>query len=236
MRGTVLVCDNSAFIGKRIAYGLVRRGLKAVCCRNSADDIIRCISGRSPSAAVLIVYDPDDEALRFTERLAEMFPDTALITGLFSSQNAVHMRFLKAGAEHSFIVPICSDRLYTDIIRAVRRSISRPSPAEDFLYKCGFPERLKGFFYLASAMEICIGETHLLSDGVTLVYRRIAENTGAEARAVERDIRNFASLSDECGAMARLRYGRSSSAGSNRELICMACDAFVIYVRSRKNA
>lgn len=231
MKEKVLICDDSAVIGRRIALGLISRGLTAACCGSSRETIIRSIEEKAPSAAVLIIGSPDEAAADFVAELKHRFPRTLLITGLFTHQNAVHLRFLRAGAEHSFTVPVYSERVCGDIMRAVRKSEGGVTAEEDFLYRCGFPENMKGFLCLASALEICMDEPSLLSGGITELYGRVAVRRRTKASLVERNIRHLSFLAEKSGAMARLRYGRSKSAKSNKELICMACDAYTVHLR-----
>ena len=231
MRDMILVGDDSELMGKRIANGILRSGLPAYCCKCRYEDIIHELSETKPSVFIMIIFDPDEQSLEFVSELKRQFPDTALITGIFSPQSAVHIRFLKAGAIHSFMIPLNGKRLFTDIVKVVSRRNADISPYERFLYSCGFPEALKGFRYLSAAMGICLKETSLVSGGISEIYRRIAASLHTEPASVERAMRNFSSVSEQNGSLGRLKYGRMASHPSNHELICMACDAFVIHVK-----
>ena len=129
------------------------------------------------------------------------------------------------------MIPLNGKRLFTDIVKVVSRRNADISPYERFLYSCGFPEALKGFRYLSAAMGICLKETSLVSGGISEIYRRIAASLHTEPASVERAMRNFSSVSEQNGSLGRLKYGRMASHPSNHELICMACDAFVIHVK-----
>lgn len=234
MNGTVLIWDESAVAGGRLAEELICRGMPAVCCRERLSRAEERIAELSPKAVIIIVYSYDVKQLGMLKELNTRFTDVKFVTGVFGSLNLSHRIFLEAGAVYSFSVPSVSDRVFAELMRALIRENVSAALAEDFLYRCGFNDKSKGFGYFASAMDICISDVRLLSGGVTDVYSRVAELFHTKAGSVERDMRTFIAMPKQSRAVARIRFGRTKSAQSNREMIAMACDAFVGAMRTAR--
>ena len=233
MKDTVMIFDETSVVGRVMAQELVQRGLPVMYFRERIGGAAEKIAEVSPKAVIVIVYSDAETAAAALAALKKRFPEVRFITGVFSSLGPGHIRALSAAASYCFSVPVENETVYNNIIRVLIREDVSSADAEDFLYRCGFNDKVKGFRYLASAMDICISDVQLLSGGITQVYRRVAERFRTKAVSVERDVRTFICMPQQSGAVARIRYGRAkSSASSNKEMIAMACDAFVVSLRT----
>lgn len=233
MKGTVILFDEAAVIGGLLSQGLVRRGVPVVVSRKKINSAAEEIAAVSPEAVIIIIYSNAEPAVKQIRELKKRFHDVRFITGIFSSLSPDHIGLKNAGVSYSFSVPDDNEKIYDDIMRVLIRDDISAAGAEDFLYRCGFDDKVKGFRYMASAMDICINDIRLLSGGITEVYRRVAELFHTRSASVERDVRSFIGMPQQSGAVSRICFGRTNDlSSSNKEMIAMACDAFITDVRT----
>ena len=231
MKRQVLIGDNTAFLGKRIARGLLHMGVLSSCCKGGRETIIRRIEEMSPKMVIIIVPDPDDGSEQFVAELREKFPDTVIAAGIYSSQDGVYRRFLKAGAAHCFGIPIDKERLFSDLTRTLSGIDKSNSFAEILLRSYGFPTHIKGFRYLSAAIEMCTEDTSLLSGGIIHLYSMIAEKYRTSPSPVERSIRSLTAAAEQNGSLRFLMLDRMNEIPANKELICLACDTYVYFLK-----
>lgn len=232
MEKKVLICDSSSSIGDMLSDGLLRRGVLSLRCHNSKDAIRSAFTQSSPQTAILIIYAPDESWYSFVAELKALSPSTHIVTGVFSGLRSVHVRFILSGASRSFGIPFNIKHFFTELLGLISHSGSRISHTESFLRDSGFPSELKGFRYLAAAVDICTDNTALLSGGITELYRIIAEKFRTDARAVERSVRNLTDITKKSGVLEQFTRDRTAASPSNKELICIACDISISYLRS----
>lgn len=222
MKDHLLICDNSASLGRAVAHGFMTMGIPSRCCKSSLLHICREISKGNVCGVVLFAFTGDERLFRFIRQAKDI--GIPVFIGIYSSSLALQQDFRRAGAADCFIMPCALNELCRRTVLLLSSGDDITERIEILLEELGFPRRLSGFFYLAHAAVIALETPEKLWGGMNDIYQEVADACSTSAPLVERAMRNLAAQAFECGAVFRLTDGRLTEKPTNNELICAVCD------------
>ena len=221
----LLICDNTAALGRLLAHRFVNMGIPSECCRDSLSVMQKKLDSGEYNGVILFAYRPDEQLLSFIA--AAKSKRTAVFAGLYTSLAGIRKAFRSAGAVHCFDMPCSVSSLCRTVMLRLNAPFELLPQIEVFLEESGFPRKLSGFCYLAKACELCIKAPERIWGGMNGIYKEVAESFSASAPAVERSMRSLGERVCSSGALSRLTEGRLTQKSTNTELICAVCDAFI---------
>lgn len=222
MKDYLLICDNSASLGRAVAHGFMTMGIPSRCCKSSLLHIRRAISKGNVCGVVLFAFTGDERLFGFIRQAKDM--GIPVFIGIYSSSPALQQDLRRAGAADCFTMPCSLNELCRRTVLRLDSVVDTTERIEIFLEELGFSNRLGGFFYLAHAAAIALESPEKLWGGMNDIYQEVADACSTSASLVERAMRNLAAQAFESGAVFRLTNGRLTEKPTNNELICAVCD------------
>ena len=220
----LLICDDTAALGRVLARKLMNIGIPSDCCRDSLSVIEKCLKSGKYKSIVLFAFRADERLLSFIASAKSR--GFSVFAGLYTSLSSIRSAFLRAGAVQCFTMP-CS---VNDLCHRMMLRLDYPAELlpriELFLEETGFPRRLGGFCCLAKVCELCIRTPERLWGGMSGIYEETAECFSGSAASVERSLRLLGEAAGENDTLSRLTDFQITHKPTNTELICAVCDAF----------
>ena len=224
MATKLLICDNTAALGRVIARKFMNMGIPSDCCRDSLSVMEKSLQSGGYNGIVLFAFRPDEKLLSFIASAKSR--GISVFAGLYTSLGSIRRAFLQAGAVQCVTMPCYVNTLCNRVMLRLDYPAELLPRIEIVLEETGFPRRLGGFCCLAKACELCIRAPERLWGGMSELYGETAEKLSTEASRVERAIRNLSAQAAENGSVSRLTDGRLAEKPTNTELICAVCDKF----------
>ena len=234
-KARVLIGDNSCEFGMIFSRYLNRNGFDSLCRRNDLELLKSEILSIKPEAVVLCILTADNIYSEFIEDILNLLPETNIIAVLYIASEKLYRSITAAGAKYCILMPSSMSSICKAVDEAVESGKFDVINAEiaSFLIEYGFPNHIKGFGYLCTAIELSIQCPELIYDLTDGLYPKIAEIHNTTASLVERSLRHVALLISENGADKRIVCRGhdlpdfSESHLTNSEMICAAVDAFI---------
>ena len=224
MEKDLLICDDSASLGRLLARRFINMGIRSDCCRSSLKQIQQKMSDNVYHGVLLFAFRPDEKLLSF---ISQAKPDgLSVFAGLYTPSSSVSEQFRKAGVMRCFIMPCSVSSICRSVMLRLGTKEELLPQIEIMLAEIGFPQNLSGFYYLAKAAEICTVSPERLWGGMSGIYSEIAENYSTKPALVERAIRNLSVHICKNEVLSTITEGRLTEKPTNTELICAVCDIF----------
>jgi hypothetical protein len=224
MEKDLLICDNSASLGRLLARRFMNMGIRCECCRSSLNQLQKLTSSFTYKGILLFAYRADEQLMNFISKTTAN--GTKVFAGLYTSSAAVNCNFRKAGTSRCFTMPCSVSTLCRAVMLRLNAEEGLLPQIEIMLEEMDFPQKLSGSYYLAKAAEICIGSPERMWGGMGGIYSEIAEEYSTRPCLVERAIRNLSSHICKNDILYRVTEGRATEKPNNTELICAVCDIF----------
>lgn len=220
----LLICDDTAALGRLLAHRLINMGIPSECCRGSLSVMAEKLGSGGYNGIILFAYRPDEKLLGFIGSAHSK--GVSVFAGLYTSLTSVRRSFLSAGALYCFRMPFSVSSLCRTVMLRIDAPPELLPQIEVFLEEAGFPRQLGGFCCLAKVCELCINAPERIWGGMSGIYEETAEAFHTTAAAVERSLRSLGANAAVSGALSRLTDRRFTQKPTNTELICAVCDAF----------
>ncbi len=232
----VLVGDDTADYGVKIASKLREAGLYAYTRRCNGNTILEAIRSDTPDVVVADLTLPELDAIalmkkadEFTERKPE-FIITSEIKNSFIERQAI-----EGGASYFIVKPFDPDTLSSVIKSLVRKNISEESEdmeieVTNIIHRLGVPAHVKGYYYLRTAILKAVEDVRLMDSVTKRLYPIVAETYETTASRVERAIRHAIDIAWNRGSseMINLFFGCSvdiyRGKPTNSEFIALVTD------------
>ena len=223
MNEKLLICDDTASLGRFIASRFINMGITSECCRGNLSVIQESLRNGRYKGILLFASRPDDKLLSFISDAKSM--GISVFAGLYISLSGVQKSFLEAGAALCFNMPCSVSKLCRTVMLRLDKPDALLPAIEVFLEENSFPRQLSGFCYLAKACELCMLSPDRLWGGMGGIYQEVALHFSASSSVVERSLRTLGEKVSLSGALSRMTEHRLSQKPTNTELICAVCDA-----------
>lgn len=224
MKADLLICDNSAALGRLLARRFINMGIRCECCRSSLNQLQDLTSSFTYNGILLFAYRADEQLINFIRKISHN--GTKVFTGLYTSSAAVNYSFRQAGTVRCFTMPCSLSMLCRAVMLRLNAKEGLLPQIEIMLEEFGFPQKLSGSYYLAKAVEICLGSPDRMWGGMGSIYSEIAQAYSTKPALVERAIRNLGSHICKNDVLYHITEGRLTEKPTNTELICAVCDIF----------
>ena len=211
MATKLLICDNTAALGRVIARKFMNMGIPSDCCRDSLSVMEKSLQSGGYNG--IFIASAKSRGI-------------SVFAGLYTSLGSIRRAFLQAGAVQCVIMPCSVNTLCNRVMLRLDYPAELLPRIEIFLEETGFPRRLGGFCCLAKACELCIRAPERLWGGMSGIYAETAECFSGTSSSVERSLRLLGEAAGENGTLSRLTDYQISQKPTNTELICAVCDAF----------
>lgn len=233
----VLIGDNTAEYGVKIASRLKSMGLAAFTRRKDSSVILNSILRDNPDVVVIDLELPESDAMFLMHQVRETLPDPPAFIIISEINNSyIERQALEGGASYCLAKPFDTETLCT-IIKSV---YSRPVSSEccdveilvtNAIQKVGIPAHIKGYHYLRTAIISSL-ESEPFFDSITKdIYPIVAKCYDTTPARVERAIRNAIEIAWNRGASS----GISSLFGYNSDFyVCRPTNSEFIALISDK--
>lgn len=201
----VLIGDDTAEFGVRIAAELREAGIYAYTRRNNGGTILDSLIRNKPDVAVIDLTTPEMDAMVLMRKAAELMDKKPVFIVVSDIDNSfIERQITEGGAEFFLPKPFDTSQLCS-AIKSVYRNCALSDCGDielmvtDIIHKLGVPAHIKGYHYLRTAI-ICSVEDKRLMDSVTkLLYPIVANQHCTTSSRVERAIRHAIEIAWERG-------------------------------------
>lgn len=240
----VLICDDSASNGVRIAAKLGEKGIYAYTRSNTETAMIHSILSDRPDVVVTDLTLTDSDAVAVMERVRPLLSESPAFVIVSDIANSfIERQIMANGASYFLVRPFDMDRL-CDVIRTVAKKTvdigctNAEMIVTDMIRRVGIPAHIKGYRYVREGALACIAERSLLDSITKRLYPRIAKEYETTPSRVERAIRHAIETAWERGNRTEMHdlfgYGAGYFSGrpTNAEFIAMVTDKARLQLRA----
>ena len=240
----VLIGDNSASNGVRIAAKLRENGITAYTRRKNSRAILDSILNDNPDVVIIDLTLPDADALMIMKQVNEAFVSPPAFIVVSDVRNSfIERQIMGNGASYFLSTPYDLESL-SYIIKSVCR---KPMPANcadteimvtDVIQKLAIPAHIKGYHYLRTAILSTIENNHLMECITKQLYPCVAKKYDTTSSRVERAIRHAIEIAWDRGNSETLNsffgYTIDSYRGrpTNSEFIALVTDKIRLKLKS----
>ena len=240
----VLVGDNTADYGVRIASTLKSMGIAAFTrCKNS-DVIFNSIIRDNPDVVVIDLELPDSDAMLLMRKINGMLSNPPAFIIISEVDNSyIERQVIENGASYCLSKPFETETLCTIIKSVYSRPVSVDCCDKEILVtntiqRLGIPAHIKGYHYLRTAILSTL-ESESFFDSITKqVYPAVASHLDTTPARVERAIRHAIEIAWDRGASAEISslFGYNSEfyncRPTNSEFIALISDKLRLKLRN----
>ncbi len=242
----VLIGDNTADIGVRIASHLKLSGLSAFTRRKSANSIYNSIIRDNPDVVVIDLELPEFDAIQLIRRVNNMLnepPAFIIITEINNSY--IERQLIESGASYCLAKPFEPETLCTIIKSVYSRPVSSDCCDKEILVtntiqRLSIPAHIKGYHYLRTAILSTLSE-NLYFDSITKqLYPLVAKRHETTPARVERAIRHAIEIAWNRGASSEISslFGYNpdmyNCRPTNSEFIALISDKLRLKLKSQR--
>ncbi|MBO5163982.1 MAG: sporulation transcription factor Spo0A [Ruminococcus sp.] len=192
----VLICDDSADSGVRIASSLRESDIFAYTRKPIDNTIVNSILLDAPDVVVTDFNLQDTNALHVMEEVRSTVAVCPQFIILLDEHDSfIERHVFEKGAAYMMVKPIDVDKLL-DVIKLVTVKKTAPDCGDaeimvtDLIRSLGIPAHIKGYRYIRTAVLECLN-SHMLLECITKsLYPRVAEIYQTTPARVERAIRH----------------------------------------------
>ena len=227
MEFKLLTGDNINGFGRLLAKRFSGFGFEAKCCSNGFQSIEAALSELHPDGLVFFVTSERDELFSFIKRTVKLYPQLKIFAVSYVNSRGLGERLLELGVYQYILMPatvsyIC--RVVTEAVVPEEKLLYLPEIVDFLMYK-GIYNYITGFFYLCTAIEMCVSDPDLLSSMTDRFYPMIAKKHDVSPALVERSLRRLGAFIADKGVTFKGYSGTYPM--SNHDMIAASADEFV---------
>lgn len=195
MRKKLLICNMDPGIGMMVRNFFSSADYTIVNCTMYPYDIRTNLNKRKYDTVVFFAGENKYDVAFFVRKLRETSPETDIIVVMLYKWDNFEKHYYDEGADLCVWLQDTPASLLANFIKLLmfRRSYTDVDPDVSlFLAYQGFTGFYKGFYYLCTAVSICLKEPERLKRVIERVYTETAERCGApNYKSVEREMRYY---------------------------------------------
>ena len=192
----VLIGDDSASNGVKVAAKLRESGMIAYTRRNNGRAILDSILNDKPDVVIADLTMPDTDAILLIDQVREALVSVPAFIVVSDIDNSfIERQAIENGASYFLTKPFDIQQL-PSIVKSICKRPPQSDCADteilvtDVIQKLGVPAHIKGYHYLRTAI-LCAVENGRLMECVTkLLYPSVAQKYDTTSSRVERAIRH----------------------------------------------
>lgn len=192
----VLIGDDSASNGVKVAATLRENGITAFTRRKSGRAILDSILNDRPDVVITDLTLPDTDAIALIKHVKESFVNIPAFIVISDVDNSfLERQVMENGASYFLSEPYDLSSL-SSVVKSVCRKPMPKNCADtellvtDVIRKLGVPAHIKGYHYLRTAILSAINDRHLMECVTKLLYPYVAQKYETTSSRVERAIRH----------------------------------------------
>lgn len=239
----VLICDDTAKHGIKMASSLREMGVYAYTRKNNGETIFNAILSEMPDVVVTDLTLEDSDSIMLIEKLSTVLSQLpAFIVTSDINNSFIKRQVLEGGASYFLPMPFDAVEL-VEIIKLVacKKTDSNCSDAElivtEMIQKIGVPAHIKGYRYIRTAILECLENRSKLDSFTKDLYPTVAGIYDTTPSRVERAIRHAIDAAWNRGSKENLSLllgytvGEKNSRPTNSEFIALAADKLLLRMR-----
>lgn len=240
----VLICDDTAERGIRIASRLRELNIFAYTRKNDGNVIFNSILSDKPDVVVAELTLKDTDSICIMKKIQSLHsncPQFIIISDIYNS--FVERQVIESGAAYIMTKPIDPDELYNVIkLVAIKKTTPDCNDAElmvtDLIRSIGIPAHIKGYRYIRTAVLECLDSRIFLESITKSLYPRVAEIYETTPSRVERAIRHAIETAwdrqdkEAMSSFFGCRVDNFRSRPTNSEFIALAADKIGLHMKS----
>lgn len=240
----VLIGDDTAEFGVRIASDLRESGIYAYTRRKNGNAVLEAIIKSKPDVAVVDLSMPEMDAMLLMKKVSEMTVEKPAFIVVSDIDNTfIERQLIEGGASYYIAKPVDAAEL-NKIIRSVYRKndIIDCNDIElmvtDVIHKLGVPAHIKGYHYLRTAIIDSLEDRKLMESVTKQLYPIVARQHSTTSSRVERAIRHAIEIAWERGNFETIKdYFGCSISGfcgrpTNSEFIALISDRLRLKIKT----
>ena len=242
----VLIGNDSATHGTKIASELRDYGIFAYTRKNSADAILNSIMSEMPDVVVADLTLEDSDSMEVINRSRSLLSQCPLfIITSDINNNFIERQVLEGGATYFLPMPYDTAKLY-EIIRliAYKKTDSQCNDAElmvtELIQKLGVPAHIKGYRYIRTAILECLNNKTLLDSFTKDLYPTVAYRYETTPTRVERAIRHAIETAwtrgndEDLSSFLGYSIDKRNCKPTNSEFIALATDKLLLRLKHQE--
>ncbi|MBR6385158.1 MAG: hypothetical protein IKS03_03430 [Ruminococcus sp.] len=196
MKKQILIGNDKSCLGKLLSKKLMSLGYICDYTDNRCDTLRQKLNIKKYEGIFLFVPSDESGVYDFLREIKAYNKNILIITAIYGYNESLFKKLAEEGIDKCVIVSSVDDMCtaVTDVIDKNDRKCFRPE-IEEFLTEMNFPRYISGFYYLCTAIEICISEQRYKKVHAMSLYNEIAEKMKVKPSCVERSLRHFSKIS-----------------------------------------
>ncbi|MBQ8181332.1 MAG: hypothetical protein IJ010_05095 [Ruminococcus sp.] len=195
MRKKLLICNESAGVGMMMKNFFNATEHTVWNCSMHPNDLKKFLTKRKYDVVVFFAGNNRHDVAYITRKLKAAYPDTDVIVVMLYRWEHFSEDYYDEGASLCVWFQEITMKLLSSFIRLMFFQREHPDVnvyISTFLADHGFTGFRKGFYYLCTALDMCIKEPERLKRIVQQVYTETAVRCGAsDYTAIERALRHY---------------------------------------------
>lgn len=240
----VLIGDDTANYGIRLASALRERGLYAITRRKGEKALLKAIISESPDVVITDLTFDDSDAIvliRAVRSTAEKVPAFIVVSDVYNS--FVERQVIENGASYFMTAPVEAAEAERIIKSVVEKKISKNCcdmelMVTDVIRRLGVPAHIKGYHYLRCAIINSIKDFHMMDCITKQLYPFVANQYDTTSSRVERAIRHAIEIAWDRGDTNEINnfFGYSAEKmkcrPTNSEFIALVTDKLRLQLKN----
>lgn len=244
----VLIGDDSASNGVRVAAKLRDSGMTAYTRRNNGRAILDSILNDKPDVVMAGLTLPDTDALLLIKQVRESLVSVPSFIVVSDIDNSfIERQVIENGASYFLAKPFDIDSI-PSIVKSVCRKTVLPNCTDteilvtDVIQKLGVPAHIKGYHYLRTAILSAVENSRLMECVTKQLYPSVAQKYETTSSRVERAIRHAIEIAWNRGNAEMINdffgYTVDSYRGrpTNSEFIALVTDRIRLKLKTESTA
>ncbi len=240
----VLIGDNTAENGIRLASQLREMGVYAYTRKNNGNVIFNSIIKDVPDVAVINLSTPELDVISVMKNSRNALTKApAFIIVSDIRNNFIERQVIENGASYYIAKPFEAETLCS-VIKSVARKTVAPDCTDieiivtDIICKLGVPAHIKGYQYLRTAILNAVNDRSLMNCVTKQLYPSVARQYSTTSSRVERAIRHAIEIAWERGNTETINsffgYSIKSYHGrpTNSEFIALVTDKLRLQIKA----
>lgn len=240
----VLICDDTAEKGIKIASRLRELNIYAFTRRNEGNVILNSILSDMPDVVVAELSLKDTDSVSIMERVRSVMSNSPQFIIISDIQNSfIERQVLESGAAYIMTAPVDPDELFNIIkLVAIKKSDSDCTDVElivtELIRGLGIPAHIKGYRYIRTAILESIQSRILLESVTKSLYPKVADIHNTTPARVERAIRHAIEAAwnrhnnEAMSSFFGYKIEEFRSRPTNSEFIALAADKIGLQLKS----
>lgn len=243
----VLIGDDTADYGVKIASKLRENGIYAFTRRKDGNIIYDSIKSDSPDVVVTDLTMSGLDGIALMQKVREdLSENTEFIITSSIKNSFIERQVFDSGASYYIVKPFEIENLCSVIKSVVRKNVSEECTdleiiVTDLIHHLGVPAHIKGYHYLRTAILEAVQNRQLMDCVTKQLYPSVAEKYDTTSSRVERAIRHAIEIAWDRGNVEVLNsffgYTVNTYRGkpTNSEFIALVTDKLRLQYKSALN-